>query len=127
MSTTMPFVYEGERTRDDVEKLALELGGAPTTAADVAKDESIAALGEFVAARFGKLDALVHSLAFARKEELAGKYFGTSRSGFGLALDQPRPQPLTALEQFRARHALRFRECCRRSRHVAASAVRAAT
>ncbi|HEV2878371.1 MAG TPA: enoyl-ACP reductase [Candidatus Eremiobacteraceae bacterium] len=78
---------EGERTRDEVEKLAAELGGGPTTSADVAKDESIAALREFIAQHFGKLDVLVHSLAFARKEELAGKYFGTSRSGFALALD----------------------------------------
>ena len=79
--------YEGERTRPEVEKLAAELGGAPTTCADVAKDESIAALRDFIAEHFGKLDVLVHSLAFARKEELAGKYFGTSRAGFALALD----------------------------------------
>src|ERR1700694_2556484 len=74
--------YEGERTRDEVEKLAAELGGAPTTCADVAKDESLAALREFIKGHFGTLDVLVHSLAFARKEELAGKFFGTSRSGF---------------------------------------------
>jgi enoyl-[acyl-carrier protein] reductase I len=79
--------YEGERTREDVEKLAKELGGGPTTAADVSKDESIAALREFVVKEFGTLDVLVHSLAYARKEELAGKYFNTTRSGFGLALD----------------------------------------
>jgi enoyl-[acyl-carrier protein] reductase I len=84
---SLMLTYEGERTRDEVEKLALELGGASTCAADVAKDESLAALREFVASRFGTLDVLVHSLAFARKEELAGKYFATSRSGFGLALD----------------------------------------
>jgi len=79
--------YEAERTREEVEKLAAELGGAPTTCADVAKDESLAALREFVKEHFGTLDVLVHSLAFARKEELAGKYFNTSRSGFNLALD----------------------------------------
>jgi enoyl-[acyl-carrier protein] reductase I len=79
--------YEGERTRDDVEKLARELGEAASTAADVARDESIGALRDFVGERFGKLDVLVHSLAFARREELAGKYMATSRSGFGLALD----------------------------------------
>jgi enoyl-[acyl-carrier protein] reductase I len=36
---------------------------------------------------FGKLDALVHSIAFANKEDLAGKVFDTSRGGFALALD----------------------------------------
>ncbi|HEV2038298.1 MAG TPA: SDR family oxidoreductase, partial [Candidatus Eremiobacteraceae bacterium] len=84
---SLMLTYEGERTREEVEKLAQELGNAPTTAADVAKDESIAALRDFVSARFGKLDVLVHSLAFARREELAGKYFATSRAGFCLALD----------------------------------------
>jgi enoyl-[acyl-carrier protein] reductase I len=79
--------YEGERTRPEVEKLAVELGDAPTTMADVASDESLAALGAFVQQHFGKLDTLVHSLAFARREELAGKYHATSRSGFSLALD----------------------------------------
>jgi len=79
--------YEGERTKDDVEKLAQELGGAPTTMADVAKDESLANLAEFVGQRFGTLDTLVHSLAFARKEELGGTYFATSRDGFAQALD----------------------------------------
>lgn len=79
--------YEGERTRGEVEKLAQELGGAPATVCDVARDESIAGLRDFVRSHHGHLDALVHSLAFARKEELAGKYFATSRSGFGLALD----------------------------------------
>lgn len=79
--------YEGERTKDEVEKLGAELGNAATTATDVGSDESIAALGAFVEQRFGKLDTLVHSLAFARREELAGKYYATSRSGFSLALD----------------------------------------
>jgi len=84
---SLVLTYEGERTREDVEKLAQELGNAPTTVADVANDDSIAALGEFIKGRCGTIDTLVHSLAFARKEELAGKYFGTSRSGFGTALD----------------------------------------
>ncbi len=84
---SLALTYEGERTRDDVEKLAAELGGAPTMAADVASDESLDALGGFIADKFGKIDVLVHSLAFARKEELSGKFFATTRSGFSLALD----------------------------------------
>ncbi len=79
--------YEGERTQGEVEKLARELGDAPTTACEVSKDESIGSLREFIAGRGLAVDALVHSLAFARKEELSGKYFATSRSGFSLALD----------------------------------------
>jgi enoyl-[acyl-carrier protein] reductase I len=83
----LALTYEGERTRDDVEKLADELGGAPTSAADVASDASLDALTSFLTGTFGKLDILVHSLAFARKEELSGKYYATSRSGFATALD----------------------------------------
>ena len=79
--------YEGERTRGEVEKLAAEVGGAPATVCDVASDESVAGLRAFLETNGIRLDALVHSLAFARREELSGKFFGTSREGFRLALD----------------------------------------
>lgn len=79
--------YEGERTKDEVNKLGQELGNAPSTVCDVANDASVAALREFIAARGLKLNALVHSLAFARKDELSGKFYATSRDGFNLALD----------------------------------------
>ena len=78
--------YEGERVKDEVEKVAAESGGAAAMC-DVGKDESLVALREFLESRDAKLDALVHSIAFARKEELAGKYYATSRDGFALALD----------------------------------------
>jgi enoyl-[acyl-carrier protein] reductase I len=83
---SLVLTYEGERTRDDVEKMAADCGGVAAMC-DVSKDESIAALRAFLDGRGTKLDALVHSIAFARKEELAGKYFATSRDGFSLALD----------------------------------------
>ena len=79
--------YEGERTKDEVEKLARELGGAFALPCDVASDDSLAQLRAALESKFAPLDAIVHSLAFARKEELAGKYYATSRSGFTLALD----------------------------------------
>lgn len=78
--------YQGERVRDEVEKLAAELGG-PAVECDVSNDASLVAMREALDAKFGKLDALVHSIAFANKEDLAGKVFDTSRGGFGLALD----------------------------------------
>ena len=79
--------YQGERVKDEVEKLGAELGGAPAFECDVSNDDSLAALREALLARFGKLDALVHSIAYANKEDLAGKVFETSRGGFSLALD----------------------------------------
>lgn len=82
----LAFTYQGDRVKDEVGKLAAELGGGPLIECDVASDESLARLGPALA-QFGKLDAIVHSIAFANKEDLAGKVYGTTRGGFGLSLD----------------------------------------
>ncbi len=79
--------YQGERVRDEVQKLASELNGAPTLECDVSNDASLTAMREQLEIQFGKLDALVHSIAYANKEDLAGKVFDTSRQGFAVALD----------------------------------------
>ncbi len=79
--------YQGERVKDEVEKLGAELGDAPAVECDVSNDESLAAMCEELLGRFGKIDALVHSIAYANKEDLVGKVFETSRGGFSLALD----------------------------------------
>jgi enoyl-[acyl-carrier protein] reductase I len=79
--------YQGERVRGEVEKLASELGSAPVVECDVSSDASLAAMRDAVVQRFGTLDVLVHAIAYANKEDLAGKVFDTSRSGFSLALD----------------------------------------
>jgi len=79
--------YQGERVKDEVAKLAAELGGGPVIECDVSNDASLGALREGIAKEFGSLDVLVHSIAYANKEDLAGKVFDTSRSGFALALD----------------------------------------
>lgn len=76
--------YQGERVRDEVEKLAAELGGATVLECDVSNDASLAALRDGIGAN---LDAIVHSIAFANKEDLAGKVYDTTRSGFALSLD----------------------------------------
>lgn len=83
---SLVLTYEGERTKDDVEKTAAECGGVATLC-DVTKDDSIAALGSFIDGRGARIDALVHSIAFARKDELTGAFSATSRDGFALALD----------------------------------------
>ena len=80
------FTYQGERVKEQVEKIAAELGGGPVIECDVSSDESLARLAPALAG-FGKLDAVVHSIAFANKDDLAGKVYATSRAGFGLSLD----------------------------------------
>lgn len=83
---TIVLTYQGDRVRDEVEKLAAELGGR-AYACDVSSDESLAELARTVKADFGHLDTLVHSIAFVNKEDLKGKVYTTSRAGFALAAD----------------------------------------
>lgn len=80
------FTYQGERVRDEVEKLAAELGGGPAIECDVSSDHSLEHMRDELA-HFGKLDALVHSIAFADKEDLRGTVYDTTRKGFALSLD----------------------------------------
>jgi enoyl-[acyl-carrier protein] reductase I len=83
---TLALTYQGERVKDEVVKLASELGGAHVVECDVSNDESLAAMRADLEG-FGKIDALVHCIAYANKEDLSGKVYDTSRSGYGLSLD----------------------------------------
>lgn len=78
--------YQGERVQAEVEKLARELDGRAYPC-DVASDESLATLAASVQADCGRLDVLVHSIAFVNKEDLAGKVYTTTRRGFAVAAD----------------------------------------
>ena len=64
-----------------------ENSAARLTHATSGRDESLASLAATVRAEFGRLDTLVHSIAFVNKEDLAGKVYTTTRSGFALAAD----------------------------------------
>src|SRR6185312_3823212 len=83
--------YQGERVRKAVEDLGRELGNARVYPCDVSQDESVAALFQSLAtdlaAAGGRLDGVVHSIAFANKEDLDRPFEQTSRAGFSLALD----------------------------------------
>ena len=82
----LAFTYQGERVKESVEKIAAELGGGPVLECDVSSDESLARLPDALRT-FGRLDSLVHSIAFADKKDLAGKVYDTTRDGFKLSLD----------------------------------------
>jgi len=77
--------YQGERQQRTVEELAAELGVSRVLPCDVTSDDSIAALRD--ALPEGPVDALVHSIAFANREDLARPFVETSREGFRLAQD----------------------------------------
>jgi enoyl-[acyl-carrier protein] reductase I len=79
--------YAGETLKRRVMPLAEEIGCTWVEECDVTKDEHIAATAEKAAAHFGKIDVLVHSIAFAGREELTGPFYNTSRDGFKNAMD----------------------------------------
>jgi enoyl-[acyl-carrier protein] reductase I len=67
--------------------LAEQLGVSFVEMCDVTKDEDIEAVYAKAADHFGSLDTVVHAVAFARQEELTGRFINTSRDGFALAMD----------------------------------------
>ncbi len=83
----LAFNYQSERLQGNVEELATTLDGAKAYQCDVGNDGEIAALMAGVEADLGKLDFLIHSVAYAPREELTGEFVNTSREGFRTALD----------------------------------------
>lgn len=83
----LAFTYQGERLEKNVRELAEPLEGALILPCDVTKDDEIRAVFEAVGDRFGRLDTLVHSVAFAQKEDLSGHFVDTSREGYLLSQD----------------------------------------
>jgi enoyl-[acyl-carrier protein] reductase I len=79
--------YQGERLKLTVEELGAELGAEKIVACDVSDDAQIAALVEALQAESVTLDAVVHSIAFANRDDLSRPFVETSRAGFALAQD----------------------------------------
>ncbi len=79
--------YASERLKSNVEELAATADISCLLPCDVTKDGEIEALFESLKKEYGSLDFLVHGIAFAKKEELAGAFHETSRDGFLLAQD----------------------------------------
>jgi len=84
---SLAFNYPGDAIRKRVEPLAEELEGEFIFPCDVTSDEDIYAAAATVREKWGRVDILVHSVAYARPEELKGRFVDTARSGFALALD----------------------------------------
>jgi len=79
--------YAGEMLERRVKPLAEQVGCKWVEECDVTKDDQIALVAEKAAKHFGKIDVLVHSIAFAGRDELSRPYYQTSREGFKNALD----------------------------------------
>ena len=83
----MLFSYQSERLRENVEGLVQTLPGSSSCVCDVADDSQSDAMRKQAGQKLGRLDFLVHSLAFAPREELTGEFVNTTRQGFATALD----------------------------------------
>jgi len=77
--------YQGERQRLTVEDLAKELGAFALLPCDVTSDQDLDRLAAELKKAPGKLDSVVHSIAFANREDLSRPFVETSRSGYLLA------------------------------------------
>jgi len=79
--------YQNERLAEECKDLIAELPSAEAFQCDVSFDGEIDRLFAALKERYGKIDALVHSIAFAPADELKGAFLDTSREGFRIAHD----------------------------------------
>ena len=83
----LAFTYQGDRLKESVEALATTLPDSVIVPCDVTADQEIDEVFKRVDADFGRLDAVVHSVAFAPREDLENDFANTSRDGFKTAHD----------------------------------------
>ena len=83
----MAFTYQAERIKENVEELAATLDGSLVMPCDVSDQDQVDAAFGAVREKYGKLDFLVHSIAFAPKEALEGEFVDTTRDAFRTALE----------------------------------------
>ncbi len=83
----LAFTYQGDRLKESVEALSSTIPGSLLLPCDVTSDEDITSVYTTLDEQFGRLDALLHSVAFAPREDLENDFVRTSRDGFKLAHD----------------------------------------
>jgi len=83
----LAFTYQGEALLKRVRPLADDLGVTHVLPCDVSDDASVDAVFDTLNSEWGKLDFLVHAIAYSDKDELKGKYVDTSKSNFLRTLD----------------------------------------
>ncbi len=84
---TLGFTYQGDALEKRVRPLAESVGSPLVLSCDVTDEPSMDAVFEGIREKWGRLDFLVHAIAYADKEELKGKYVNTSRENFVRSLD----------------------------------------
>jgi enoyl-[acyl-carrier protein] reductase I len=84
---TLGFSYAIDKLERRVRPLAESVGSTFVERCDLSKDDEILATIEKAKDHFGGIDILVHSVAFANREDLDGAYYNVSREGFRMAMD----------------------------------------
>lgn len=84
---SLAFSYLGEAQEKRVRALIEQIPGALCIPCNVAQDEEIDSFFDTIKSEWGSLDFLIHSVAFADREDLNGRFVDTSRNGFAMALD----------------------------------------
>ena len=83
----LALTYQGDRLKERVMRLASTLDGALVLPCDATDDQQIADVFESVGDAFGDISFLVHSIAFANREDLSRPFSETGREGFRIALE----------------------------------------
>lgn len=83
----MAFTFQAERLKESVDELAGSLNDSLVVPCDVSDQAQVDAAFDAVKTKYGKLDFLVHSIAFAPKEALEGEFVATTREAFRTALE----------------------------------------
>ncbi|MDH3405139.1 MAG: enoyl-ACP reductase, partial [Acidobacteriota bacterium] len=83
----LAFSYQGERLRETIEKLTADLGGCPLFEVDVTVEDDLTAMFAALAQRWGRLDGVVHAIAFAPRDAMLGRYVETTREDWLTALE----------------------------------------
>ncbi len=84
----LAFAYQGERLKENVESLTAEaMPSSLLLSCDVTKQEEVDETFRRLGEEFGRLDFLIHSIAYAPREAMSGTYVDTSRDAFLTALE----------------------------------------
>lgn len=83
----LAFTYQGERLKENVEKLTANIADTLVLPCDVTNQDEVEAAFKTIKNKYGKLDFVIHSIAFAPKEALEGEFVTTSREAFLTAME----------------------------------------
>jgi enoyl-[acyl-carrier protein] reductase I len=83
----LAYSYQGERLKEDLEKLTREMPGTRLYQCDVTREEELAALFADLEEAWGGLDYVVHSIGFAPRAAMDGRYIDTTRQDWVTALE----------------------------------------